>query len=511
METYYDRETDQDKQRRVLDRPSPGCQVCGIHFRRHQRIGALWLFYRGLGLLADSVGTGKTVSLLALVALMKQNHELDDGERVLICCRSAAISQWHRQAERMIPAIRTITATGTRQQRVAAYTSSWDVVLIGPQMLLRDEALLMNNFRFAALVTDDVDPLRNRDTSTSYVLKRIARGANRVVVATGTPLQKRLTEMYSILEPVGGLEAFGSEAQFKMRYVQSERVESYNTKTGKAWSTEKVTGYKNMNDFVAKLNPFALRRTALDIDDVHLPEIISSDEMLELYPRQRQKYNELRKGVLEIVKSSGTQIKHLQAMTKLLYGAKICGGMATLGEEDGPQASSKLDWVIDKLSDGGDLEEEKVVVFAAFKDTLRALQARLTARGISWEVIWGEDRDKDHRDASQQRFWNDPRCRVLMGTQSIEQSLNLQIARHLINIDMILNPARMEQLAGRIRRDGSMFRHVFVHNLLVTGTQEERYIPALEREQAVIDRVWDERSELFNALDPLSLMSLITG
>ena len=76
---------------------------------------------------------------------------------------------------------------------------------------------------------------------------------------------------------------------------------------------------------------------------------------------------------------------------------------------------------------------------------------------------------------------------------------------------MILNPARMEQLAGRIRRDGSAHTSVYVHNLLTLDTQEERYIPLLEREQALIDTVWDESSELFESLSPLALLTLISG
>jgi hypothetical protein len=63
----------------------------------------------------------------------------------------------------------------------------------------------------------------------------------------------------------------------------------------------------------------------------------------------------------------------------------------------------------------------------------------------------------------------------------------------------------MEQLAGRIRRDGSAYKHVFVHNLLCLRTQEAGYPAMLEREQALVDFVWDENSELFESLSPLAL------
>jgi SNF2 family DNA or RNA helicase len=197
------------------------------------------------------------------------------------------------------------------------------------------------------------------------------------------------------------------------------------------------------------------------------------------------------------------------ALSKLHYGSQICGGLATLGEPDGPNTSVKMDRIMSMLLE--ELAGEKVVLFANYKNSVRALQARFREAGIGFETVWGEQPNRDARLASQNRFWDDKNCRVLIGTQAIEQSLNLQVSRHLINMDMIMNPARMAQLAGRIRRDGSAFKHVFVHNLLTVGTQEERYLPLLEREAALSNHIWDENNELFAQLDPFTLMRLISG
>ena len=231
--------------------------------------------------------------------------------------------------------------------------------------------------------------------------------------------------------------------------------------------------------------------------------------MLDLYPAQRAKYTELRKGVLKIIKEEGTQIKRPAALAKIHYGAAICAGLAALGEADGPLTSVKMDWIMDQLD--GDLSDEKVVIFVNLKNSVRALQLRLRSAGIGFVTVWGEESNKAKRSEAQERFWTDSSCRVLVGTKAIEQSLNLQVSRHLINMDMILNPARMEQLAGRIRRDGSAYQHVFVHNLLTAGTQEERYLPMLEREAALASHIWDENSQLFNMISPLALLQLISG
>ena len=259
-----------------------------------------------------------------------------------------------------------------------------------------------------------------------------------------------------------------------------------------------------------RIAPLVLRRLASDLNDVELPTIIPDDVYLDLYPYQRKKYDELRKGVLQILKEDGgVQIKRPDALAKIHYGAAICAGAAALGEEDRPGTSVKMDWILDALD--GDLSEEKVVIFANLKNSVRALQYRFRDAKIGFVTVWGEERDKAARAAAQERFWSDPNCRVLIGTKAIEQSLNLQVARHLINMDMILNPSRMQQLAGRIRRDGSVFSHVFVHNLLTFNTQEAGYMRMLEREQALADFIWDENNQLFNALDPIALLQLIAG
>ena len=135
----------------------------------------------------------------------------------------------------------------------------------------------------------------------------------------------------------------------------------------------------------------------------------------------------------------------------------------------------------------GDLESEKVVIFCQFTNTVAALSARLARRGIKHVKIWGRDTRPTSRATAQNQFWDDPGTRVLIGTTAIEQSLNLQVSRFLINIDQIINPARMQQLAGRIRRDGSRYQSVYVVNLFARGTQEEAYLDILRREQALAD------------------------
>jgi SNF2 family DNA or RNA helicase len=484
-----------------------GCRRCGIRLRKHQRVGVAWLYMRGRGLIADQVGTGKTAQAAGLIAACKQAGELE-RHRTVIVVRPAALDQWHQELNRFLPRLTTITAAGTRRQRTERYLSGWDILVIGHQMLVNDLDAV-TEFDTRLTVVDDVDPLRNRNTRTAYAIKRLARQCERATVLTATPLQKQLTELHSVLEVVGGLEVFGSQHAFTRRYVREESVKIYNGNVGYI-NTRQVTGYRNLDEFITKIRPMTLRRTPADIDDVDLPVISPHDVFLDLHPGQKDRYAQLRRGVLKIIKEHGAEVKQTTAIAAFLYGQQICDGLGTLdGEADGPRTSVKLDWVEQVLT--GDLADEKVVVFCQFLRTAEHLMARLTRAGIGHAVIWGRQPDKTARARAKDRFWDDPDCKVLVGTSAIEQSLNLQVSRHLINVDQLMNPARMQQLAGRIRRDGSRYKTVYVHNLFTRGTQEEGYLDVLRREQALADHVWGEANQLYEALNPLALLQLIGG
>ncbi len=482
------------------------CKDCGVKPRKHQNVGAAWLYTLKKCLLADMTGTGKTVNIAVLISMLIESGEIRSDNKCLIVCRAPAVPQWEKQLQRFFRnGVKVIAAYGTQKEREAKYRSDWQVCLISHQTLINDYEALDDAFFFGLVCADDVDPLRNPESRTAYAFGRISRRSPRIIIATATPLQKRLHDMYNILKFLGGMEILGSPSMFERMYVERERV----TTTG-GGSENRVVRYKRLGEFKEKIQHLVLRRTVSDIDDVSMPDLIPNDIYLDMYPEQRERYADLKRGVLRIIKETGEQTKRADAMVQFNYGAQICGGLATLGEEDRPRTSAKLDWLEDKLVDG-DLSDDKVVVFCMFKNTVRALQARLARGGVGFTTIWGEDKSPESRLASQEKFWDDPDCKVLIGTTAIEQSLNLQCARHLVNVDHILNFARMTQVAGRIMRDGSAHATVYVHNLYMAETQEARYNTVLAREQATSNFVLGDVTGLYPSLSPLEMLTLVGG
>jgi SNF2 family DNA or RNA helicase len=455
--------------------------------------------------LADAVGTGKSAQMAALIAILKETGQLEHG-RVLVVCRAPAVMQWVKELNRMLPCINTAPLMGPAKKRLATLRSDWEVLVVGREMFNRDSDAF-NHIALTAMFIDDVDSLRNRRNAIAVAIKRVANHCRWVVVANATPLQKKLKEIHSVLEPVGGRDIFGSETRFLNTYTLQKKIQ-IPVRGGRLMTQKQTTGYVNIQQFKSLMAPMVLRRTAADLDDVEMPAINPSTVWLELHPAQRQKYKEVQAGILKIIKDGSiSDIKMLEAITVWMKGGAVCSGLAAIGEDDGPGTSVKLDWIMDTLD--GDLSDEKVIVFLNNRKMIKAAQARMDNAGIEHVTISGMDANHKRRAASVERFWNDDSCQVLIGSASLESSLNLQTSRHMILGDLIMNPARVQQLVGRIQRQGSRYKHVFVHTLLTRDTQEERYLAQLEIESALSDHIFDSSSELFEQLPPEDLMRLI--
>jgi SNF2 family DNA or RNA helicase len=489
----------------IEDGAMVGCMACGVEPRRHQRVGAAWLYFVKRGMLADVMGTGKTIQLALVLAWMKETGELDET-RCIVVARGAAIPQHTARLSGLLPTCAVTGVVGsilTRAERIERYIQRWDVLVVSQQTFVNDiEMLLRLNCKM--VVADDMDALRNPTNAAAVCIKRLARDCVRSYPMSGTPLQKRLPELHSALEVVGGDRVFGPKNAFVHRYVVIEPVERVNPRTGRVTRVKKEVGIKHADELKVKLQQFALRRTPADIDDVSMPEIQPSTVWLDLNPNQAKAYAQLRAGARQIIKDlRGRSIGRAKAGSVWMIGQQICSGLASFGVADD---SSKLDWIMGPDCLEGDMENEKLVVFINFKKNLRAFQSRLRLAGIGAVDITGDEPDVNVRQQRVARFWSDPNTQVLVGT-----TLNLQVARHLVYVDTIMNPARMAQMAGRIRRDGSRHHTVYLHHLLCEGTQESSYPKRLAKEQAVADYIWGEQSEQFEGLSPLEMLMLIAA
>jgi SNF2 family DNA or RNA helicase len=505
------------------------CKDCGIVLFKHQRVGAAWLYLGGKGLDGDTVGSGKTATILAMLAMCKEHGELGPGKRAVVVCQASAVEQWGEQVRRLLPNVPLYVANGPRDTRYPGYAATdWDIAIVsdrtfcparGKKISRDGDIEVIRGYPVHTIVADDLDALRNHETATYWAFNQIAVTCKRVINVHATSLQKRLTELWCNLAPVGGRERLGTLEHVRSRYVTKRRrimmTGDPNDRTGRRPVRRVVWEDSGLNsrpaivrEFRRAIAPLILRRTAKDLaGDLDMPAIQYAPTWVDLLPKQRDRYEELRAGVLRRLVDGKETVSYTEAAAAFTRGWQICSGLAAL---DGPvnDVSAKFDWTIDKLT--GDLDGEKAVCFVYFRDNVAALSDRLKAVGIKHVLFWSAETDPKVREARRQAFLNDPETRVLIGTTTIERSLNLQAAQHLIAVDTVLNPQRMAQIIGRVRRQGSQFGTIFVHHLLARATQEEGYLPLLRQEEAMASMVWGEKeSEIFNSLSARDLLQLV--
>lgn len=260
---------------------------------------------------------------------------------------------------------------------------------------------------------------------------------------------------------------------------------------------------RNLDELKQKVNPFMIQRTFMDCGKF-LPELIVKPIWLGMTELQTQLQEQLHKRMMEAWdKGELVKIRNIGFHAQ----RQLCAGTKTLGLET--DESTKLDAVIqfveDKLG-----ENEKVLIYSFYKKTVAAIADRLTKIGrTDFEVITGDITSKPQREYIRKRFMEDPTCRILIGTDALKVGLNLQSARYLIMVDLILNAQEIMQLIGRIRRLGSKNKNVVLYILLTTGTIEERLFKKLKYEAALYDIVFGKTTSIFPALDSMEIAALM--
>lgn len=480
-----------------------------------------------LYLTRNYIVTHNTLSALLTLALA---HHYGERIKAIVVVPTISVKQWHAETERWTPGFKSVSIPSKtpKKDRLLTYASKWDVLIMGNHAFTRDVQHI-NQIDINQVIVDDIDPALSVNNQTWQALSIICNNADLVIDMNATSLQMRLEQLYAASCLIGGQDVWGSVKNFNRNYIRKEKVwiTTKIKKNGKEEIGKKpvfqTTGYKNLSHFKKKFDPMSIRITYEDIaDDVTIPALVTEQVYLDMTKKQRDRYTELQGGVRTILGDNNMPDaqKAINALTAFTIGSQICAGTFALKttsqsyEPDGPEASPKLDWIMDKLTD--DWTDEKVVVYAKFRGSIIALQKRLENEGIGFSTIWGVETDADVRNDEMTRFWEDPDTKVMIISVSGERSLNLQNASILVMWDLQLNPARVAQIAGRVRRVGSTHKRVFVFELLMSDTQEERYMAALAARQTLFDFVYDVDTEgedadnlLIQKLDTEQILRLI--
>ncbi|MEZ6121678.1 MAG: DEAD/DEAH box helicase [Planctomycetaceae bacterium] len=423
----------------------------------------------GRAILADDMGLGKTIQAIGTAELLSQLAEI---RRVLIVCPASLKSQWRGEIAKF-SGRSTQIVFGGGNERQEQYNSDTFFTICNYEQVLRD-ITAVESVPWDLIVLDEGQRIKNWESKTSNVIRQLDSPFR--LVLSGTPLENRLGELYTVTKFVDD-ELLGPAYQFFNRHhVVDDRG--------------KTQGYQRLDELRVKLSNILLRRTRSEIAH-QLPD--RTDEVIRIEGTQEQldiQNTNCARAAQIAAKKFMTEMDRLVMMSCLANARMACDSTWLLDQES-PEYSSKLERLAELLEGLIEDPTRKIVIFSEWRRMLDRIEQRLDQLGADHVRLDGEVPQKK-RPALVARFQKDPQCRVILMTNAGSTGLNLQSANTVINVDLPWNPAVLEQRIARAHRMGQK-NPVHVYKLVTVGpdvhnpTIEERLLDTLASKQDLAD------------------------
>jgi superfamily II DNA or RNA helicase len=451
--------------------------------RPYQEQGFQWLHFlhdiASGGILADDMGLGKTVQTIALLLSIKSAVEKEakaDGKKkfkTLIVAPTSVVTNWEREIDKFAPSLKHMVWHGSERKERTDELEDADVVITSYALLRRDEELLAKlDLTYAIL--DEAQNIKNPLSATARAAKRLR--AQRRLALTGTPIENRLSEIWSIFDFVSpGL--LGPLDKFEERYARP--IDAGDPKAA--------------TRLRATIHPFILRRTKSEVLK-DLPEKIESDQFCELTGEQSSLYGavlkEVRAQVMGEVERQGIAKSHIQilaGLTRLRQAAcdpRLLGLPREFGDEDSGKLVA-LRELIQTSVEGG----HRVLVFSQFVSMLTLIRRAMEEDGVAYEYLDGSTKDRHARVENFQREDGPPV--FLISLKAGGSGLNLTNADTVIHFDPWWNPAVEDQATDRAHRIGQT-KVVTTYRLIAKGTIEEKILELGGKKRELVGAVLSE-------------------
>jgi hypothetical protein len=441
----------------------------------YQREGMLHLAFGERALLADEMGLGKTVQAIAASELLARRKGI---ERVLVVCPASLKAEWEEQIARFTdrPAK---SVFGPRPQRLSDYRAPSFFNIVNYEQVLSDAEDINTLLAPDVVILDEAQRIKNWQTKTARRVKQLR--SPYAFVLTGTPLENRIDELYSIVQYLDP-ELVGPLFRFNRAFYElDERGRPVN--------------YKNLGQLRDRVAPVMLRRRKADVEG-ELPGRTVTNYLVPMADEQRLRYEEYSKKAARLIAQAKRRPllpkEFEQLMIYLACMRMICDTPAIL--DPTCRVSPKLEELERVLGDLLEEPDRKVIVFSEWERMLEMV--RELAGEMSLEVAWHTGSvPQKRRRAEIVRFKQDPRCRLFLSTDSGSVGLNLQAASAVVNVDLPWNPAKLEQRIARAWRKGQV-RGVTVVNLVTEDSIEHGMVHLLGAKQALADGVLDGHGDL---------------
>lgn len=471
--------------------------------RPYQERGLSWMSFLerfGFGMcLADDMGLGKTIQMLAL--LLHERQEPGKPGPTLLVVPMSVVSNWLRESKRFSPTIRVLIHHGVERKigdELIAQVAESDLVITTYALVHRDLGSL-ERIHWGRVVLDEAQCIKNPVAKQAQAVR--AMNADKRVALTGTPVENRLSELWSIMDFLNpGL--LGSAPSFRKRFAVP--VERYRDRV--------------RTDQLRRLvQPFILRRLKTDPTVVaDLPPKLETKEFSHLTAEQAQLYDACVKRVLgEVDRAEGMQRRGL-VLAALIKLKQICNHPSQLLKDtDGvrppdPTRSGKTTRILEMLDEVLG-EGDQALIFTQFRQMGHLLQLMLQHE-LKRTVLFlhgGTPQAERQRiiDTFQKADGQHPI--LILSLKAGGVGLNLTAATHVFHFDRWWNPAVENQATDRAYRIGQT-RTVHVHKFVVAGTLEDRIDEMIEQKTELASNIIGSGERWLTELSTEQLRDILT-
>lgn len=455
--------------------------------RPYQEIGFQWLCtlakYGFGGILADDMGLGKTLQVLTFLAA-------HPNSRTLVVCPSSLIYNWEEECCRFYPSARTASIAGSaasRQIQIEQF-EEYDIIITSYDLLKRDIDYYENKY-FDYMMIDEAQYIKNTSTQAAKSVKSISCGCR--FALTGTPIENRLSELWSIFE-----------------YLMPGYLFSY-----KRFKEELESPIAESQDDAARIRlsrlvrPFILRRLKKDVLK-ELPDKIEEVVYARMDGEQQRLYQAREKQlVIMLSKQTDAEFKtqKLQILAELTALRQICCDPALVYENYGDDSAKTKTCieVIQNAVSGG----HKILLFSQFSSMLERLHMLLEEQEIRTLILTGKTKKEERRRLVAQ-FQSERADVFLISLKAGGTGLNLTAADMVIHYDPWWNLAAQNQATDRAYRIGQDNK-VTVLRLIMKGTIEERILKMQQDKQNLADSIISEDGVSMSGLDKEQLIAVL--
>jgi superfamily II DNA or RNA helicase len=434
--------------------------------RTYQEQGVSWLQQLragGMGgVLADDMGLGKTLQTIAHLCIEHARPEVDKPSLVVV--PTSLIQNWKRELARFAPHLSVAIWHGNARHDAGHDLEQADIVVTSYSLLVRERERWAER-EYHYLILDEAQAIKNPRAAAREAAQEIQ--ADHRLCLSGTPVENHLGDLWSLFDfLMPGL--LGSSAAFQAGYrnpIEQEKNEV------------------QMQALRRTVTPFILRRTKDEVA-TDLPPKTLLVRPVTLRGDQRKLYESIRVAahadVRRIVRSKGMAGSTIAILDALMKLRQVCCDprLVRVSSASRVVESAKLEFFFKLLTEQL-AEHRRVLVFSQFTSMLGLIGEGLIERGVKHLTLTGGTQD---RQAKVDAFQSGQADVFLISLKAGGTGLNLTSADTVIHYDPWWNPAAQAQATDRAHRIGQT-RPVFVHQLIVAGSVEERMLELQRHKQ----------------------------